>query len=134
MNFSVEAIDALTYDFTEIPSNDGTGTCNGEGTIPEPSEAALDAYGAAIRDLFGVKEEEQGTAKAKKKIEKGIDEQTAQAKERSDALLRLTAQLCQDRPSFEDLKELPPRYCRAFMKWIYAELADPKLSTGDTPA
>lgn len=120
--FSIDAVEPLDYDFTQAPSNSGKGMCKGKGTIPEPSEALLEAYSAAVRDLYKV---EDGESIAKKM---DADKQ----KETSDKLLSLTATLCQNSPSKAELKELPPRICTAFMKWVFKEIADPEVSSAAT--
>lgn len=122
-NFSVSAVETLDYDFTEIPSNSGKGMCKGRGTIPEPSQPRLEAYSAAVRELYAVD--------ATKDVHEAIDAD-AQAKEKAATLLLLTADLCQNSPSQAELTDLPPRYCRGFMKWIFSELADPKVSNAAT--
>ncbi len=128
--FSVSIIEPLEYDFTKIRSNSGSGYCKGKGIIPEPSQTALEAYGAAVRELYKVDESKDVTAAMDADERQAHSD--AEAKERSDTLLALTSGLCQNQPSDEQLKDLPPRYCRAFMKWIFAELQDPKVLTEGT--
>ena len=123
--FSIDVIETLDYAFTEIDSNSGSGKCKGKGTIPEPSQPRLEAYSAAVRELFDVKEN--------KDVAAAIDRE-AEAKEKSSTLLALIAELCQNTPSKEQLEDLPPRYQRWFLKWIFGSLTDPKLSSGDTRA
>ena len=122
--FSLEVIETLDYDFTEIPSNSGSGKCKGRGTIPEPSQPRLEAYSSAVRELFDVKEN--------KDVASAIDRDAAE-KEKSSTLRALITELCQNTPSKEQIEDLPPRYQRAFLKWIFGSLTDPKLTSCDTP-
>jgi hypothetical protein len=122
--FSISAIEPLEYDFTGIRSNSGDGYCKGKGTIPEPTEPLLRAYGEALRTLYGVEEAEE--------VEEAIDAEGPSAEERHRRLLELTAELCQQSPSADELQELPPRACNLFMKWVYKELSDPEVSSAGT--
>ena len=121
--FSLEVIETLDYDFTDIASNSGEGRCKGKGTIPEPTQARLEAYSAAVRELFNVKENSEVT--------EAIEREAAE-KEKSSTLLALTAELCQNSPTKAQLEDLPPRYQRAFLKWIFGSLANPEVSSADT--
>ncbi len=124
--FSYDSVETLDYDFTGVPSNSGSGNCRGKGTIPEPSQDRLEAYAAAMRELFKVSDD--------KDVAKAMDEVEAEVKAKSDKLLGLVAELCQDSPSREEIAELPPRIQKAFLAHIHRELADPKLSTRGTGA
>lgn len=129
--FSADLVEPLEYDFTGFPSNSGSGNCKGKGVTPEPSDAVLRAYQKGVRELMGVKEDATPDELAKE-LEKQTKDQTAaeaqkEADEKSKKLLALTAQLCQNQPSVEELEELRPRTLRAFMKHTFKELADPKV-------
>lgn len=127
-NFSYGSIEALDYDFTGVPSNSANGCCKGKGAIPEPTQAHLKAYAQALRNLYGLTEDDDPS-----NIAKAIkSEKSASAEERAERLLRLTADLCQGSPSAEELLELPPRIRNAFMKWVYQELSDPEVSSAGT--
>jgi hypothetical protein len=117
--FSVDAVEALEYDFTGFPSNKGKGYCKGKGVTPEPTDALLKGYQSGVRELLGL-DEDADAGKVAKKIEKDPEAMSAQ-------LLALTAELCQDQPSQEELAELPPRVLRAFMKATFKEIADPEV-------
>lgn len=126
--FSFDAVEALDYDFTGFPSNSKPkAMCKGKGVIPEPSQPRLEAYSQAMRELYKVKDVKDVTEAmdADERATKSREEE----KERSDKLLALTAELCQNTPSKAELSDLPPRICRAFMKWIFRELADPEVSS-----
>ncbi|CAA9313805.1 MAG: hypothetical protein AVDCRST_MAG93-5391 [uncultured Chloroflexia bacterium] len=132
-NFSVTAVEPLDYDFTDFPSNVHKGkNCTGKGSLPEPTEALLNSYGEKVQALFEVKD----TDDPKKAVEDAMDDKAATKAEnerKAQELLELTAELCQNSPNAEELKELPPRIRNAFMKWVYKELADPEVSSGATP-
>lgn len=122
--FSITAVPNLDYDFTGFASNaDSTKNCKGKGVIPEPSQPRLEAYSAAMRDLFKV-DEDATDAERVEQVQEAIE---ADAKAKSESLLQLTADLCQDKPSKAELDELPPRICRGFLKWIYKELTNPEV-------
>ncbi|PLS86465.1 MAG: hypothetical protein CYG60_07075 [Actinobacteria bacterium] len=122
--FSLSAIEALDYDFTGIPSNSRHGEkCTGKGTIPEPSQERIEAYATATRELYEVEENDE--------VEDAI-ERAAQEKEKSKTLLKLTAELCQNSPSAEEIEDLPPRYQKGFLTWIFRELANPEVSSAGT--
>lgn len=123
-NFSSSSVEVLEYDFRDFASNSGKGSCKGHGEIPEPTSDALEAYGAATRELFKVETNKD----VKEKLE---DDDAAKAKSRE--LLKLTADLCENSPSVEELEDLPPRIQRAFFKWIFKEITDPEVSSGATP-
>lgn len=132
-NFSLEAIETLDYDFTGIASNSGKGGCKGKGTIPEPSQPRLEAYSAAMRELFDVKDNKDVADALNKDEKKPTDEELlAEQKVRSEKLLAITAELCQNTPSKAELEDLPPRYQRAFLKWIFREIADPEVLSAGT--
>lgn len=124
--FSYDSIEDLSYDFQSAPNNKGTGRCKGVGCVPEPTQKALEAYSAATRELFQVKTDEDA-----KKV--AVDRKR-QSEEQADTFLALTAELCQNQPSKEDLEELPPRVLRGFLKWLMRSVVDPKVSTDDTDA
>lgn len=117
--FTIEHLEALEYDFTGFPANSG-GKCKGKGTIPEPTKQMLLDYAEAIRTMFSAEnlsdltDEEIANA-----AEKDLDE-------RSDRLLEATSTLCSGTPTKDQLQDLPPRILRAFMKWVYREIADPE--------
>lgn len=122
--FTYDIIESLDYDFTGIPSNDGKGMCVGKGRIPEPTQPQLEAYSEGIKVLYGLNDKDEAN-------------EAVQGDEKGDAstvtsLMALTAGLCQNSPSEKELDQLPPRAKHAFLKWIHAEMVDPKVSNGDT--
>lgn len=123
-NFSSSSVEVLEYDFRDFASNSGSGSCEGHGQIPEPTSDALEAYAAATRALFAVETNKDVKAKLE-------DDDAAKAKSRE--LLALTADLCRNTPSVDQLEDLPPRIQRAFFKWIFKEITDPEVSSGATP-
>lgn len=108
--FSAASVDALEYDFTGFRRQDGQGACTGAGTIPEPSEAALDAFLAKWGELRSMSPEELEAKSA------------TLVNELREAL----SELCSGTPSLEELKQLPPRVLRGFFRYIMVELTDPK--------
>ncbi len=130
--FSYDAIEKIEYDFTSIPNNSGSGFCSGKGVIPEPTQPVLEAYAAGIKKLYGLDDED-----GKQEIEEAMEAGDSAAKtdgEEAPGLMALTAALCQNSPSEAELDELPNRAKLAFMKWIYGELQDPKVTTDATQA
>lgn len=122
--FSADTVEPLDYDFTGITPDGGKTYCKGKGTIPEPSQARLEGFSKAIRELYEVSAD--ATAK---EIEKKMDRAEAEkdAKEKQDQLLELTAEFCQNSPTKEELEGLPPRVQRLFFKHIFRELTDPEV-------
>ncbi len=125
--FQLDVVESLDYDFTAIPSNKGKGMCRGKGTIPEPTQERLAEYGAKLKQMF----ENAALPEPGAEGEDPVGEEQADAMSnsagRQDTMLSLTAQLCMNTPSTEDLEELPPRYLNAFFKWVYKELTDPEV-------
>ena len=119
--FSADVLELLEYDFTGFPSNSG-GQCSGKGIVPEPTQTHLETYATALQDLFGLNKDDD-----KDEVEEKIEKTATSSEEKSNRLLELTSDLCQQTPSAAELKELPPRIRNAFMKWVYKELSDPKV-------
>ena len=128
-NFTIDALELLEYDFTGFPSNTQPGKkCTGKGIVPEPTQTHLDTYAEKLKDLFKVKEgETQAEVTERMEADMASDAGELTGKEKSEQLLQLTADLCQNSPNARELGELPPRIRNAFMKWVYKELADPKV-------
>ena len=133
--FTVETIEALEYDFTKIkhnvqPKTKGAAVkyCSGKGVIPEPTETQLEGYSAGVKAIFGL-DQADDDAETKKQVEGEIVKANESVTKK---LMGLTSALCQGSPSKSALEELPPRYRNAFLKWVYAEVTNPEVSSGAT--
>lgn len=131
--FNVETIEALEYDFTAIkhnvqPKKGAVKYCSGKGAIPEPTETQLEGYSSGVKTIFGL-DEAADDADTKEKVEGQIVKANESVTKK---LMGLTSALCQGSPSKAELEELPPRYRNAFLKWVYAEVTNPEVSSGAT--
>lgn len=123
--FSLAAVETLDYDFTGFPKEDGKGYCTGKGTIPEPSQKALDQYFKDLSEIMG-----GGGAAAHVRDITQIDPEVQ--KEQLAAVFAAIAKLCSNQPSKEQLMELPPRIKIAFLKWVNQEFQNPEVSSAGT--
>jgi len=137
-SFDIKAVEPLDYDFTGFDKNTGNGKCKGRGNIPEPTQKHLNAFSAGMKNLAGKSEEEDISSEdAVAMVDKTIEESGATDATEANAIIEkkvigLIAGLCQNSPSAAQLTELPPRIRTAFMKWVHKQLADPKVTSGDT--
>lgn len=126
--FSVDAVEALDYDFTGFDQDkDPKKKCTGSGVIPEPTQKHLDAYAVGMKKLYEVETD--------KEVSEAVNSEThtkEAAEKRLSQIAALTAALCQNSPSKAELMQLTPRIRTAFLKWVYQELADPKVSRDGT--
>lgn len=127
--FSISSVAELEYDFTGIRSNTGKGFCKGSGVVPEPTQKEIEGYSQSIRDLFSISKD-SSVEKAIASAEETTSEENADDKNKQ--LLELTAALCQNTPSYEELNALTPRYRTGFMKWLHEELSNPEVSSAGT--
>jgi hypothetical protein len=125
-NFSIAAVETLDYDFTGFLKEDGKGYCTGKGTIPEPSQKALDEY---FQSLSEIMESVPGQGKAVKRV---LDIDPEQQKEQLAEIFAAIAKLCSNQPNQEQLMELPPRIKIAFLKWVNQEFQNPEVSSAGT--
>lgn len=116
MKFSVDAVEALDYDFTGYPRDDGKGMCTGKGRIPEPSQKDLQTYYEDLQELT--------SGQSLQDLAERGSEGTA---EHMDKLLGIVAKLCKNQPSQAELKELPPRILMLFIKWLGKEFNNPEV-------
>lgn len=132
--FTVDTIEALEFDFTKIKHNVQPARakevkyCSGKGVIPEPTEKQLEGYSAGVKAIFGL-DQADDDAETKKQVEGEIVKANESVTKK---LMGLTSALCQGSPSSAELEELPPRYRNAFLKWVYAEVTNPEVSSGAT--
>ncbi len=125
--FSVDAVEPLEYDFTGFPQNkDPKKKCTGQGVIPEPTQSHLQTYANSLKALYEVSTDED--------LKDAVESESATDKEgeRLAQIAGLTAALCQNSPTKAELMQLTPRIRTAFLKWVYQELADPKVSSDAT--
>lgn len=129
--FTYDVIEPLAYDFTQIPHNSGQGFCTGQGVIPEPTQDHLIAYGEEVKALFNMEDgdtaEDVQRRLAEELKDKSTKQQKAAADKASRKMLEITAKLCQQSPSADQLGELPPRARNAFLKWVQKEVANPEV-------
>lgn len=136
--FDIKAVEPLDFDFTGWKKNTGSGYCTGKGTIPEPTQAHLDAFAEGMKNMVGKSKDEKITPEdTANLIDKTIEEAGAETEsEKNKALekkvIKMIAGLCQNSPSEAQLAQLPPRIRTAFMKWVHRQLADPKVMSDGT--
>lgn len=112
--FSAASVAALSYDFRAFPKDDDSGErCTGKGTTPEPSKARLDDFYKGFAESFGALSE---AAPEDADLE-------ALAEERGDKMYQLLADVCGQKPSVDELKELPPRILAKYTTWLLGELS-----------
>ena len=114
-----KAVPKLDWDFTDFAGPDD------KGTIPEPSDDALDAFRDRLRDVYGADFDPTDEAAVAQRMRE-IDAEAA-----SLEVLDATAELCQECPSTDQLRALPPRVRAAFLGWLLQSITNP---TGTAPA
>jgi hypothetical protein len=127
------AVEKLEYDFTDYGGS--------EGIIPEPSSGAVKAYFRSMKDLAKEARKFKGIADSLGEVDDLDDEQLAdrmstieEAEEGADQLAemqkRALAELCSNKPTFDEIEALPYRVFQAFNRWLVAEIAPKKEAPG----
>jgi len=114
------AVEPLDFDFSAFVED-----C--KGTIPEPSQGALERFFDATREIgtqAGVAALEQASSASE------VAGALATASEDvldalTDKLVVAVADLCSGTPSLEQIQQLPFRVRQAFIDWLLGEITDP---------
>ncbi len=83
-----------------------------DGTIPEPTAGAFEAFVAVARDLAATTE--------------GTDATIIDETDLTKRLYEATSALCSGVITADQLAGLPVRLFRAFIQWLLSEFTDPK--------
>lgn len=155
---AAEEVDPLDYDFTTLkPLPEGLEKA--KGTVPEPSNERLEAFGRRFNRLQQLMNEaddarlsreaaalDKPAAKSKKSamttldaLEKWTTENSEQGEELPPELKKaeqvyidLLDYVCQGSPSRAEIAAMPGRTRAAFMGWLVGELLVPKDWQSDT--
>lgn len=106
------AVTVLDYDFNKFGA--------GKGITPEPSDAQIFRYSKLMADLgaeLGISETDP-----KKIAEFAASITEEDMMEQALKQAEITAELCSDQPSRDDLMKLPPRVRAAFYGWLSEHL------------
>lgn len=126
---SAKAVSPLDFDFT---AHGGP-----KGTIPEPTQEALDAFyergraiiaGAGIEDIARLSDD-SSEAEIIGVLAK-LDMESFQSLQGDLAVA--VGELCQGTPSTEEIQALPVRVRQAFIGWVFGEIADPTFARAAT--
>lgn len=123
-----EELDELTFDFTKFVKG-------AKGTIPEPSSEQVRAFHSALRHITAPAREMFERAKKMDASEEEVtmaaldalgDEADDAAKELMDGACDAAAALCSNRPSSEQIRQLPWRGQKAFIGWLSGQFLNPE--------
>jgi hypothetical protein len=132
-NASTAALEPLDFDFTEFKHSDGS-SCEGKGTVPEPSQDLLDEVFEDLRTLMasaGLEVFEDGDTSAE--VVKALNDAPDNVmKAISGGMLETVAKLTQGEPTREQLEALPARPRGAFYGWLLGQFGDPQRSKAAT--
>jgi hypothetical protein len=122
-------VEKMDWDFTAFGGE--------KGTIPEPSQDAVEAYQKevteAVKDIQGLPGAQSDfTMEELNALMSSMGEVDFHkiASDVKDAI----AKLCQNQPSREQLDLLPYRIFQAFQQWLQAELSPESSSVGTKPS
>lgn len=118
----VDQVENLDYNFT--PYGDS-------GTIPEPSGEQINSFrkgvAAVMAEALGEDEKiEEGSQEWARRVVDVLGKDTAEIQEK---MLHVIAEVCSDKPSFDDLKKLPYRAQQAFSGWVMGMFLLPSTPT-----
>jgi hypothetical protein len=133
-----KSVTALNYDFSTLPIADEETQkilAEAKGTIPEPSQAALDNFQKHVREMATDPEIAALVALADDADPAAVIEAIGAmpAEKLTDVNNRMVdaiIDVCSGSPSAEQVRALPPRVRNAFIGWVSGELVGP---TGPTP-
>lgn len=111
------------------------------GTIPEPSQAKLDAYATAMLGVFSEMGLDLPATASEDDIEQALTERLTQGKsltelgpevQRMHEAIRkrriaAASKVCGGHPTVTQITQLPPRVREAFLGWVAGFAADPTL-------
>jgi len=133
---AAEVAETLDYDFSPF--------CDAKGEIPEPSAEQVNTFNARYVALLAALGRYQTNRQRRaadptteeseeRTLMQELDAMEVDSQELSPEMTRidteqrqLVADVCSNKPSFEELQQLPSRQFRAFLAWLYEELSDPK--------
>lgn len=121
-----EAVEALDYDFSYY---DGP-----VGTTPEPSDHSFQKFAAKQSKLM-IEADKLQKDMEKAEKEDRLDEDTLDAfqkksNEVSEKMSKLIADLCQDKPSKEDVDKLPYRVKTAYISHLMNQFSPEGVTSG----
>jgi hypothetical protein len=134
-----KSVQALDFDFTTIQvADDATREIlkDAKGTIPEPTQDALDRFTAHVRELATDPEIAALVALGDNPDPAAVVAAIGEMPEEkllgvTEGMLSVIIDVCSGTPSEEQIRALPPRVRNAFVGWVSGELVGP---TGPTPA
>lgn len=121
------AVEALDYDFRPF--------VEAHGVVPEPSTDQITVYRKAIMDMFeemipeGLDDENQKTVDM---IHKVVQFLGSDRSEEQEKILHVLADVCSDKPSYDELSALPYRHQQAFAGWVSGIFLLPSMPTPAT--
>lgn len=96
---------------------------NASGTIPEPSDAALVRYQQRMAEHARKYLPDVDPNNLREVVEANANVTGDEMMEAIEGQAQITGELCQDRPSAEQLLELPPRVRAAFYGWLQGTIS-----------
>lgn len=125
-NFNIaDELEDLTYDFRPY--------VDAHGVVPEPTETMIKNFRKAMRKNIGDHLEKIATEEDPKKKQElvkaavqdgSISEESMDKK--IDAMYAAVARVCQNEPSYDQIKGLPWRGQRVFVGWVIGKLLSPE--------
>jgi hypothetical protein len=121
-----DTVDELTYDFEPY---------GGKGTIPEPTSSQITMFQKSLSELMvdlvpaGFGDDITSNTNLVRRVTEYLSKDTSESQEK---LLQAIADVCSDRPSFDELSRLPYRAQQAFSGWVTGTFLVSQLSTPAT--
>ena len=112
------AVSALNYDLRPYAEIDGT--------VPEPSSKAIDAFFARLQEMAKEAGADLDDDAKPQEIAQAVTEIDENAMSNmTDSLLKATVELTEGNPTRKELDNLPFRVQHAFFNWLVGEIMDP---------
>jgi hypothetical protein len=132
-----KSVTTLDYDLTTANVADEEAReilKDAKGTIPEPSQAALDRFTSHVRDIATDPDLAALVALGEDPDPAAVIDAVGQMPEEklnqvTEGMLDVIIDVCQGSPTEEQIRALPPRVRNAFVGWVSGELVGP---TGPT--
>lgn len=134
--FTGDFVPGIKYDFEKkpIPSATKPGEfCKGKGVVNEPTKGRLDAYRRTVQKLYQESLERLPEDFNPQGMELGqIRDLMRQGGEDTffEDLFEATVELCDGKPSREDLEQLPGRHRDVFCLWLQGEFNPEAYAAG----
>ena len=121
-----EEVGSLDYDFTPYGS---------KGTIPEPSSLQIQNFKQGLAGLIEnqvVPDQDPTQMAPKEMISKLSELLSRDTSEIDEKVIQMTADVCSDHPTIDEIRALPYRARQAFTGWLVGMFLLPEVPTPAT--